>query len=248
MAFHSFISLITPFKVNKEIDFESLDHLIISHQKSEKKAILLGSEVGEGDFLSLDEKVSLFKRGKLLLQESPSVYFKESSFDLFFESLLKFKNIGLSSAYVDLSLLCKEEEGEVFDFCFSLSRLRLEIIVEPPKGLFTQKFLYQIEALPHLSTLCSNEQKKPKSGLIRFEINSLEQEKHRQKQSAYLKNFDPFFNPNLKKRKEILEIKKEEMVLVAKHLLSMKGIVTPSSRIPGALCEKKKRSFIDLAL
>lgn len=248
MAFHSFISLITPFNKDKQIDFESLDHLMVSHQKTGKKTFLLASEIGEGDFLSSHEKISLFQRGRLLLKEPPSIYFKESSLSLLFHTLLEFKKLGLLSGYVDLTLLRNLEADEIFDFCFSLSRAQIELIIEPPKHLFRKSFLDQIEALPYLSAPRFLEESKDKQDVFRFDLNSCDAETESQKQASYLKNFDPFFKQDLQKRKEILEAKKEEKVLVAKHLLAKRGIIAPFTRVPGVLSDEKKNSLASLVL
>jgi|GEM_PF-2222231 len=248
MALQSFISLITPFNKDNEIDFESLDHLIVSHQKTGKKTFLLASEIGEGDFLSSDEKISLFKRVRLLLKESPSIYFKEDSLDLLFQTLLEFKKLGLLSGYIDLTLFRSLEEEEIFNFCFSLSRAHLELIIEPPKQLLTKSFLDQIQALPYLSAPRFTEESKDKQDLFRFDLNSCEAEKESHKKISYLKNFDPFFKLDLQTRKEIIDTKEEEKVLVAKHLLAHKGIVAPFTRIPGALSDAKKSSLVSLVV
>ena len=70
----SIVSIITPFNKNKEIDFSSFKALLERQVEEGASGVCLASEIGEGGFLLLDEKISLFSFAQDLLGEEFPCY------------------------------------------------------------------------------------------------------------------------------------------------------------------------------
>lgn len=70
----SIVSTITPFDKNKKIDFVSLKNLLERQVRAGASGVYLASKIGEGDFLLLNEKISLYSFVRDLLGEEFPCY------------------------------------------------------------------------------------------------------------------------------------------------------------------------------
>jgi len=148
----SYVSLITPFDQNKNIDLIALEKCACEHFDANVAGFFLCSEVGEGEFLNQEEKLLILERICQLINSAASVFLEVSHDQLSFSFLSKLNAKGCSGVVISLDQFKGISDNDLFNLFVELSHLRIEIILKSVH-LKQRSFIQELLALPYISSI-----------------------------------------------------------------------------------------------
>lgn len=148
----SYVSLITPFDHNKNIDLIALEKCTRAHLDANVGGFFLGSEIGEGEFLNQNEKLLILERMRQIIHSAIPVFLEASLDRLSFQFLSKLHSSGCTGCVVSLDQFKNMCDKNLFHLFVEVSHLRLEVILKDvhcrPKNL-----IEELLALPYISSI-----------------------------------------------------------------------------------------------
>jgi dihydrodipicolinate synthase/N-acetylneuraminate lyase len=148
----SYVSLITPFDQNKNIDLASFEKCACAHFDANVGGFFLGSEIGEGEFLNQDEKLLILERMRQIIHSAIPVFLEISFDQLSFQFLSKLHSKECTGVVISLDQVKDMSDKDLFNLFVGLSHLRLEVILKDvhcrPKSL-----IEELLALPYISSI-----------------------------------------------------------------------------------------------
>lgn len=261
----SYVSLITPFNSTGNIDLLSFENLVLEQLQANVSGFFLASEIGEGDFLNLDEKVLLAEHLSKILDPETIFYIHVGEAEIenkneFFSRIYKTACHGV---VVSLEQLKFKEEQELFELFVTLSNFKKQIILKDSNNL-PNTLLEELLALPFVSA-AYQKNSDLKSYIPQSARKFIEYDRgvlplsltHEESLVSYFTNIQPAFfhklitasnflacNAQMKKLSKLAflqkQLSKEDPVLNIKAILSKQGkcpIFTRKNQ--GAVCENR---------
>ena len=149
-----FVSLVTPFLKSLQIDEERWQALILWHLKEGSKGFVIASEVGEGFFLTVEEKLNLLKKALEITQKAVPVIL-ETSFQnaKSCKCLIKqAKALGADACLIELPSYSRESEEAYFSYFYDLSKLEVSLVMRssPKEKKWPAQVLSELSTLPNV--------------------------------------------------------------------------------------------------
>jgi dihydrodipicolinate synthase/N-acetylneuraminate lyase len=150
---HSFVSLITPFDASKSIDWNSFEILVKDQLKTCVSGFFLASTIGEGAFLTSEEKILMAQKISKITNNDRSFYMELSSSELrnpwFLEKMYETSCLGVVVCLATLKISSPQELVELF---VNLSNFKKYVILKNT-GKLSKNLLDELLALPFVSAL-----------------------------------------------------------------------------------------------
>ena len=150
---YSFVSLITPFDASKSIDWNSFEILVKDQIKTCASGFFLASTIGEGTFLTSEEKIFMAQMISKITNNDRSFYIELSSSEIrnpcFLEKMYKTNCLGVVVCLETLKILSQQELVELF---VNLSNFKKYVILKNT-GKLSKNLLDELLALPFVSAL-----------------------------------------------------------------------------------------------
>ncbi|MBM3191744.1 MAG: hypothetical protein FJZ63_03705 [Chlamydiae bacterium] len=149
-----FVSLVTPFLKSLQIDEKRWQELILWHLKEGSQGFVIASDIGEGFFLTVEEKLNLLKKALEITQKSVPVIL-ETSFQntTSCKWLIKqAKALGVDACLIELPSYSKENEEAYFSYFYDLSKMEVPLIMRysPKEKKWPVQVLRELSTLPHV--------------------------------------------------------------------------------------------------
>ncbi len=152
----SFVSLITPFNDQLEIDSKKLQELVLWHLDEKSDGLVIGCTTGEGSSLNIEEKRYLLKIVlDVAKKKIPVILAVNSLVDRDSIFLTKqAKELGVDGCLVAVPCYSKSEESKYFEYFYEVSKVGVPLIIchDPQiQGIkLSARILSELSTLPHV--------------------------------------------------------------------------------------------------
>lgn len=145
----SYVSLITPFNQDQTIDWACFERIIDDHLDQGSSGFFLATEIGEGLFLTLEEKLKMAEKASSFCSKNALVFLEVFLKEMigrsqFFDSILAAECAG-----VVINLSDARKEDELLDVFVALSNYKTPLILKGVQAL-SKRSLEQLAALPYV--------------------------------------------------------------------------------------------------